>query len=152
MLSRFSQTRKRLSRSPGPAWSTPDPWARAIVKVRSALRVKNPPALRPKTRPVWSREEIARTVIKARGQQVHAAGVFAGFSGLRVGEIAGLRWPDLDLTRGFVTVSRNAEEDEDGTLLEYPPKNGKARVVPLPAAACDELRVWLSAQKEYRLA
>ena len=96
--------------------------------------------------------EIASTVIKARGLQVHAAGVLAGFSGLRVGEIAGLLWTDLDLTRGFVTVTRTVEEDDDGTLLEYPPKNGKARTVPLPAAACDELRVWLSAQKEYRLA
>ena len=89
---------------------------------------------------------------RARGLQVHAAGVLAGFSGLRVGEIAGLLWSDLDLTRGFVTVCRTIEEDEDGTLLEYPPKNGKARAVPLPAAACDELRVWLAAQKEYRLA
>ena len=41
--------------------------------------------------------EIASTVIKARGLQVHAAGVLAGFSGLRVGEIAGLLWSDLDL-------------------------------------------------------
>ena len=123
-----------------------------LLLVNPALRVKNPPALRPKTRPVWSMGEIASTVIKARGLQVHAAGVLAGFSGLRVGEIAGLLWSDLDLTRGFVTVCRTIEEDDDGTLLEYPPKNGKARVVPLPAAACDELRVWLAAQKEYRLA
>ena len=123
-----------------------------LLLVNPALRVKNPPALRPKTRPVWSMEEIASTVIKARGLQVHAAGVLAGFSGLRVGEIAGLLWSDLDLERGFVTVSRTIEEDDDGTLLEYPPKNGKARTVPLPAAACDELRVWLAAQKEYRLA
>ncbi len=49
-------------------------------------------------------------------------------------------------------MARTVEEDGDGTLLEYPPKNGKARTVPLPAAACDELRVWLAAQKEYRLA
>ena len=123
-----------------------------LLLVNPALRVKNPPALRPKTRPVWSMEEIASTVIKARGLQVHAAGVLAGFSGLRVGEISGLLWSDLDLERGFVTVSRTVEEDDDGTLLQYPPKNGKARVVPLPAAACDELRVWLAAQKEYRLA
>ena len=123
-----------------------------LLLVNPALRVKNPPALRPKTRPVWSMGEIASTVIKARGLQVHAAGVLAGFSGLRVGEIAGLLWSDLDLTRGFVTVTRTVEEDDDGTLLEYPPKNGKARTVPLPAAACDELRVWLAAQKEYRLA
>ena len=117
-----------------------------------ALRVKNPPALRPKTRAVWSMGEIASTVITARGLQVHAAGVLAGFSGLRAGEISALLWSDLDLTRGFVTVTRTVEEDDDGTLLEYPPKNGKARTVPLPAAACDELRVLLTAQKEYRLA
>ncbi len=120
--------------------------------VKPALRVKNPPALRPKTRPVWSMGEIASTVIKARGLQVHVAGVPAGFSGLRVGEVAGLLWSDLDLERGFVTVTRTVEEDDDGTLLEYPPKNGKSRVVPLRAAAFDELRVWLASQKEYRLA
>jgi integrase len=49
-------------------------------------------------------------------------------------------------------LRRRFTQDEDGTLLEYPPKNGKARTVPLPAAACDELRDWLAAQKEYRLA
>jgi hypothetical protein len=46
-----------------------------LLLVNPALRVKNPPALRPKTHPVWSMEEIASTVIKARGPQVHAAGV-----------------------------------------------------------------------------
>jgi hypothetical protein len=56
------------------------------------------------------------------------------------------------LDKGFVCVSRTVKEDEDKNLVEYPPKNGKARVVPLPAAACDELRVALQAQREYRLA
>jgi len=123
-----------------------------LLLVNPAMRVKNPPALRPKVRPVWSMEEIARVVIKACGLQVHAAGVLAGFSGLRVGEISGLLWSDLDLERGFVNVCRTMEEDEDGTLLQYPPKNGKTRVVPLPAVACDELRAALTAQREYRLA
>ena len=106
-----------------------------LLLVNPALRVRNPPALRLKTRPVWSMEEIASTVIKARGLQVHAAGVLAGFSGLRVGEVAGLLWSDLDLERGFVTVSRTVEEDDDGTLLEYPPKNGKAWNEPRPPPA-----------------
>ena len=72
---------------------TPYDWAleEELVAVNLALRVKSPPALRPKTRPEWSMEEIARVVIKARFLQVHAAGVLAGFSGLRVGEIAGPR-------------------------------------------------------------
>lgn len=78
--------------------------------------------------------------------------MLAGFSGLRVGEVAGLLWSDLDLARGFVTVGRTVEEDEDGALLEYPQKNGKARVLPLPAVACDELRAALRAQRECKLA
>ena len=61
---------------------------------------------------------------------------------LRVGEVSGLLWSDLDLERGFVTVPRTVEEDEDGSLLEYPPKNGKARVVPLPPLACEKLRAF----------
>ena len=47
-------------------------------------------------------EEIARVVVRARGLQVHAAGVLAGFSAPRVGEVAGVRWSDIDLDKGFV--------------------------------------------------
>ena len=47
---------------------------------------------------------------------------------------------------------QTVEEAEDGTLLQYPPKNGKARTVPLLAVACEELRACLTAQKVYRLA
>jgi hypothetical protein len=59
-------------------------------------------------------EEIARTVIKARGLQAHAAGVLAGFSGLRVGEISGFLWSDLDLGCGFVNAQRTVEDDDGG--------------------------------------
>jgi integrase len=45
---------------------------------------------------------------------------------------------------------RTVEEDEDKRLVTYPPKNGRARVVPLPAAAFDELRAALQAQREYK--
>ena len=34
-----------------------------LLLVNPAMRVKNPPALRPKTRPVWSMAEISRTAI-----------------------------------------------------------------------------------------
>ena len=62
-----------------------------LLTANPAQRVKNPPALRPKVRPVWSMEEIARVVVKASGLQVHA--------------------------KGFVCVSRTVEEDEDKTLV-----------------------------------
>ena len=110
-----------------------------LLLVNPALRVKNPPALRPKTRPVWSMEEIASTVIKARGLQVHAAGVLAGFSGLRVGEIAGLLWTDLDLERGFVTVSRTVEERtaaRSSSTHRRTAGRGRCRCPPRLATSC----------------
>ena len=111
-----------------------------LLLVNPALRVKNPPALRPKTRPVWGMGEIASTVIKARGLQVHAAGVLAGFSGLRVGEVAGLLWSDLDLTRGFVTVSRTIEEDDwsarFSSTRRRTARRAPCRCPPPPATNC----------------
>ena len=111
-----------------------------LLLVNPALRVKNPPALRPKTRPVWSMGEIASTVIKARGLQVHAAGVLAGFSGLRVGEVAGLLWSDLDLESGFVTVSaapsRRTTTARCSSTRRRTARRGPCPCPPPPATSC----------------
>ncbi len=53
--------------------------------------------------------------------------------GLRRGEIFGLRWQDLDLTGGKVTVARSYR------LL---PKSGSVRHLPLPSALLPLLRDW----------
>lgn len=46
------------------------------------------------------------------------------YLGLRKGELAGLRWCDVDFRRGFVTVRRS---------YGGPPKSGREREVPMPA-------------------
>ena len=52
-----------------------------LLLVNPAAR-QEPAVAAPEDAPRVSMEEIASTVIKARGLQVHAAGVLAGFSGL----------------------------------------------------------------------
>ena len=54
-------------------------------------------------------------------------------AGLRAGEIFGLRWQDVDLTRRRLTVARS---------YEGLPKNGKVRTLPLPIPLMDELSQW----------
>ena len=61
----------------------------------------------------------------------------AAFSGLRLGELRGLRWADVDWMRRVVFVRRSYTVDADG-----PTKSGKVRSVPLvdqAARALDEL-------------
>lgn len=48
-------------------------------------------------------------------------------TGLRVGELLGLKWDDIDLRAGQLVVRRNLWGGEDGS-----PKSGKFRNVPLP--------------------
>lgn len=53
------------------------------------------------------------------------------FTGLRLGELAGLRWDDLDLGRGVITVRRTLSPDGSGRMLARPTKSGRVRYVPV---------------------
>jgi integrase len=64
--------------------------------------------------------------------------LFAGFTGLRAGECAGLQVGDLDLMRGRVTVQRSVSEAHGGSHLSLP-KNGKVRTVAIPPFLRDHL-------------
>lgn len=66
-------------------------------------------------------------------------------TGLRTGELLALEWPDVDLTRGRLSVSRQMVDT--GTPGEHryavcPPKGGKVRTVVLDADTCDLLLNW----------
>jgi integrase len=61
----------------------------------------------------------------------------AAFTGLRLGELRGLRWEDIDWMRRLIHVRRSYTVNKEG-----PPKSGKVRSVPLidqAARALDEL-------------
>jgi integrase len=61
----------------------------------------------------------------------------AAFTGLRLGELRGLRWEDIDWMRRLIHVRRSYTVNKEG-----PPKSGKVRSVPLidqAARALEEL-------------
>jgi len=55
------------------------------------------------------------------------------YTGLRMGELWGLRWADCDLERGLLTVRRS---------YRLAPKSGKPRAVPINPALLPMLRQW----------
>lgn len=55
------------------------------------------------------------------------------YTGLRMGELWGLRWADCDLDRGLLTVRRS---------YRLAPKSGKPRAVPINPALLPILRQW----------
>ena len=70
----------------------------------------------------------------------------APHTGMRRGELLGLRWRDIDLDAATVTVRRSAglirAKGEGAAVIEGPTKSGKPRVVDLDPATVAVLRAW----------
>lgn len=66
------------------------------------------------------------------------------FTGLRLGELVGLRWEDVDTSRGLITVRRTLSPNGSGRLESRPTKSGRLRDVPIVA----DLEPWLDSARE----
>lgn len=75
---------------------------------------------------VFSREEVMALVRAAQDDQDGVLYLTAAFTGLRLGELLGLRWEDVDFDAATVRVRRNWTDSREGT-----PKSGRDRAVPM---------------------
>ena len=93
-----------------------------------------------------SRDQARAFLEAAHGDRFEALYVLAVHSGLREGELLGLKWDDLDLETGTLSVRRTlSETKEKGRIFELP-KNGKGRRIKLTGGASEALRSHLERQ------
>lgn len=128
------------------------------VAVRDGLLASNPAAK--VKRPAVVRQEakylpaadVARLLDAAKDLRYYVAVLMMATTGLRRGEVAGLRWSDIDLTEGELRV-RNTLSRVDGELVLTEPKTDHSRRrLPLHASVVTELKAWRKQQLEERLA
>ncbi len=83
---------------------------------------------------VFSREEVVALVDAAANDQDGVLFLTAAFTGLRMGELLGLRWEDVDSGGATIRVRRNWSGGHEGT-----PKSGRGRAVPMMSNVADAL-------------
>jgi integrase len=111
--------------------------------------VKAPRRVRKEMRPLTP--EQARTFLEtAKCDRLQALYVLAITTGLREGELLGLRWADVDLEGGKLRVLRQLTRTKRG-LSFTAPKRGRTRVVRLTDTAVAILKTHKTAQNEERL-
>ena len=109
--------------------------------------VKTPQAHRKEATPL-SPTQVKALLNAASGDRIEALYLVAVHTGMRQGELLGLRWTDVDLDAGTVAVQRSL--DADGTF--NPPKRAKSRrTVRLTSQATEALRSHRAVQNEERL-
>ena len=99
------------------------------------------------------RTEAAKVLAAAHGDALEALWHLALTTGMRRGELLGLRWSDIDLNPGTLSVCRTLSRGATSRLEAGEPKTsaGRRRVA-LPASTVERLRRHGTKQKELWLA
>jgi integrase len=100
--------------------------------------------------PALTREQARVFLTTAKGDRLEALYLLAIHTGLRQGELLGLKWSDIDLDREILQVRRILSAAKKGPTFTTP-KNNKGRSVRLTAQAVQALRDHRKRQIEERL-
>ncbi|MDO8690228.1 MAG: tyrosine-type recombinase/integrase [Dehalococcoidia bacterium] len=98
-----------------------------------------------------SPEEARRLIDAGKGDRFEALYVLALSTGLRQGEMLGLRWKDVDLEGGCLQVVGTLQRSHHGLAITEPKTARSRRQVGLTDAARDALRQHRTGQLEERL-
>ena len=93
-----------------------------------------------------SPEETRRLLETARGERLEALYVVAVTTGMRQGELLGLKWHDIDLEAGALRVRRTLTRDGGKVALGEPKTKKSHRIIHLTETAIQALRAHLKHQ------
>lgn len=129
-------TARFINDDPSATISLPLPRAKAEVKTKKKVRV------------VWTNEQLD-TVFKtfAQGHIYHMPLLLAYRCGMRLGEIFGLMWDDIDFDNGILSINRQVQNHDDKWYLENP-KYDSFRTIELDDTTLSELKRMYEHEKE----
>jgi integrase len=97
-------------------------------------------------------DEAAALVERLRGGPLYMIALLALGTGCRRNELLVLRWADVDLGAGRITISQSLEQTTaHGVRVKGPKTRSGRRTMSLPATLVDALRSHWVSQQEQRL-
>jgi integrase len=100
----------------------------------------------------WTADELRRFLDHVRDDRLFAAWRLAASTGMRRGELLGLRWQDVDLDTGRVSVRQTLTTVSNEVAFSEPKTARGKRSIALDGVTINALRTWRARQAEERLA
>jgi integrase len=120
---------------------------------RNVADAADPPkAGRPKEMPFWTPEQVKTLFTAIEDDSLRALWRLLATTGMRRGEAVGLRWQDLDLDSGRLTIRQSVVTVGYRTEISTPKSEKSRRVIDLDSETVSVLRSHRAAQAATKLA
>lgn len=118
---------------------------------RNPVDAVEPPRPQRREMVVLDEDQTIQLLDAAKESRLYIVVLLAVTTGLRRGEILGLRWQDIDIDNRIAHVRRTVEQVRGGLRFKEPKTAKSRRAVALPELAVEALRRHLVDQKRERL-
>jgi len=121
-----------------------------VIEVNPVMGTKRPRPEKPK-HTTWTGEQVQVYLDAVADDRLFPLWALAAATGMRRGELMGLRWDDVDLDAGVISIERSTTQLGKERVTTTP-KNHERRRVAIDAHTVATLKAWKKAQAEERLA
>jgi integrase len=122
---------------------------------RNVADLATPPSARAARAPEmksWTRDELACFLSHVQRDRLYAAWLLLATTGMRRGEVLGLRWPDLDFSASRLRIERALIAVQHEVSFSEPKSEKGRRMLSLDSTTLSALRAHRARQNEERLA
>jgi integrase len=122
-------------------------WGRISISPANAV---DPPKAKGKLRdlPAWSKEQLTTFLRHVRNDRLYALWHLLALTGCRRGEALGLRWEDVDMDAGTISI-RQTLVPVDGNVIISDPKTARGRrTIALDPATLEALKAHAARQAD----
>jgi integrase len=125
--------------------------AKHEIVARNVCSLQAPPRVNAVERPILNEQQVAEFETRLRGHAMEAITLVGLYTGIRRGEICGLRWRNVDFENEVVRIRESLEQTKAGLRFKLPKSRAGVRDIKLPAIVVDTLHAHRKRLLEQRL-
>ncbi len=123
---------------------------RLRLVMRNVAHLARPPAVPHVERATWTSDELRRFLEHVGGDRLFIAYLLLATTGMRRGEVLGLRWRDVDLSTRRLSVTQTVTTVNDKLVIGPTKTNRSRRTISLDATTIEVLRAHRVVQDQER--
>jgi len=122
-----------------------------LINRNVADSVKPPKKQEEKKLQTWTKEEVKKFLAQAKDHKYYIIYFLAVNTGMRRGELLGLKWEDIDFNKNKIKVKRQVQRTDKGLIFKKPKSKAGYRIIPITKNIMKELKRQKIRQSEKKL-